>query len=230
VATALLQQFFKDIPERKSGEPAAAWQARYHHGLEAFGQRVCERYTEGTLVRILDSTDVETRQAGCLALGQCGTMASNRPLCGMLHDEEPAVRQSASEALWAIWFRAGTAEQNEELKRLVELAAGNEGDADEIVAGFDALLSQAPDFAEVYNQRAIFWFRLGEYAKAVKDCERVLKLNPQHFGAIGGMAQAYMKQRKLRAALRAFRRSFRINPNLEGVRQAIQSLEKTLGE
>jgi cytochrome c-type biogenesis protein CcmH/NrfG len=44
------------------------------------------------------------------------------------------------------------------------------------------------------------------------------------------MAQCYLKQRKLRAALRAFRRSYRINPNLDDVHQAIQSLEETLGE
>jgi cytochrome c-type biogenesis protein CcmH/NrfG len=66
--------------------------------------------------------------------------------------------------------------------------------------------------------------------KSIKDCERTLKLNPQHFGAAGGMAQCFLKQRKLRAALRAFRRSCRINPNLEEVNQAIESLEKTLGE
>ncbi len=230
MATALLLQFFNDMPERNSGEPAPAWQARYQAGEDTFGQRVRQRYTEGTLLRLLDTTDAPTRQAACFALGLFGTMASNRPLCTMLHDEEASIRQAASEALWAIWFRAGTPEHNEELQRLVGLASTEESDPEAILAGFDALIKKAPDFAEVYNQRAIFWFRLGEFAKAVKDCEKVLKLNPQHFGAIGGMAQSYMKQRKLRAALRAYRRSFRINPNLEGVRQAIQSLEKTLGE
>ena len=35
---------------------------------------------------------------------------------------------------------------------------------------------------------------------------------------------------KLRAALRSYRRAARINPHLEGVRQAIESLEKILGE
>jgi tetratricopeptide (TPR) repeat protein len=230
VATALLLQFFNEMPERNSGEPAPAWQNRYHAGEEMFGERVRERYTEGTLLRLLDTTDVPTRQAACLALGLFGTMASNRPLCSMLHDEEPTVRQAASEALWSIWFRASTPEHNEELQRLVGLASSDDSDPETILAGFEALIKKAPDFAEAFNQRAIFWFRLGEFGKAVKDCERVLKLNPHHFGAIGGMAQSYMKQRKLRAALRAYRRSFRINPNLEGVRQAIQSLEKTLGE
>jgi tetratricopeptide (TPR) repeat protein len=157
-------------------------------------------------------------------------MISNRILARMLHDDDPAVRQTVSEAMWSIWFRAGTPEQNEELQRLVSMAASDENDQDTILGGFEDLIKQAPEFAEVYNQRAVYFFRHGQLVQSIKDCERTLKLNPHHFGAAGGMAQGYLKQRKLRAALRAFRRSFRINPNLEEVQVAIQSLEKTLGE
>ena len=39
-----------------------------------------------------------------------------------------------------------------------------------------------------------------------------------------------MKQRKLRAALRCYRRAHRINPNLDGVPEVIHSIERTLGE
>jgi tetratricopeptide (TPR) repeat protein len=230
MATALLLEYYQELPERTSGEPAQAWQRRYQIGVDKYQQKVQTRYNEGTLLRLLDASHSQTRQAAALALGLCGSMVSNRTLAGMLHDDDPAVRQMASEAMWSIWFRAGTPEQNQELQRLIGLAASEENDPDTILAGFDALLRDAGDFAEVYNQRAIFFAKRGEFAKSIKDCERVLKLNPHHFGAAGGMAQGYLKQRKLRAALRAYRRSFRINPNLDGVRQAIQSLEKTLGE
>jgi len=230
VATALLLEYYTEVPERQDGEPAHVWTHRYQVALDQFKQRVDKRYTEGTLQRLLDAAHTTTRQAAVLALGVCGSMASNRPLAGMLHDDDAAVRQLASDSMWSIWFRVSSPENNEELQRLVGLAASEESDDDTLQAGFDALIQQAPEFAEAYNQRAILHFRRGEFARAAKDCERVLKLNPQHFGAAGGLAQSYMKQRKLRAALRAYRRSFRINPNLDGVRQAIQSLEKTLGE
>jgi tetratricopeptide (TPR) repeat protein len=230
VAMALLLEYYAELPERISGEPSHAWMHRYDAGLDKFKQRVEQRYTEGTLQRLLDTGHSQTRQAAVLALGICGTMASNRPLAGMLHDDDPGVRQLATEAMWSIWFRASSPQHNEELQRLVGLAASEETDPETLQTGFDALIQQAPEFAEAYNQRGILHFRRGDYVKAIKDCDRVLKLNPQHFGAAGGLAQCYMKQRKLRAALRAYRRSFRINPNLDGVRQAIQSLEKTLGE
>ena len=230
MATALLSDYFRELPERSPGEPAQPWQRRYEAGLNRYLQRVLERYTEGTLQRLLDAELPQTRQAAILALGLSAGISSNRTLAGMLHDDDPGVRQMASEAMWSIWFRAGTPEQNEELQRLVGLAAGDESAPDVILSGFESLIKEAPEFAEVYNQRAIFYFRLGDLVKSIKDCERTLKLNPHHFGAANGMAQCYLKQRKLRASLRAFRRSFRINPNLEDVQQAIMSLEKTLGE
>jgi tetratricopeptide (TPR) repeat protein len=230
VATAQLLEYFRELPERAAGEPVQAWHRRYQAGLLKFQQRVRERYTEGTLQRLLDASLPQTRQAAALALGLSGCMISNRVLSRMLHDDDPTVRQAVSEAMWSIWSRAGTPDQNEELQHLVEMAASDEADPEKVLAGFEDLIKQAPDFAEVYNQRALYYYRLGDLTKSIKDCERTLKLNPQHFGAAGGMAQCYLKQRKLRAALRAFRRSYRINPNLDEVQQAIQSLEKTLGE
>ena len=101
---------------------------------------------------------------------------------------------------------------------------------EEAQAGFEALIRKSPRFAEAYNQRAIFHFQRGDYARAIADCEKTLRLNPYHFGAASGMAQCFMKQKKLRAALRIFRRANRINPNLDSVREAIQSLERMLGE
>ena len=91
-------------------------------------------------------------------------------------------------------------------------------------------MRKAPRFAEAFNQRALYHYHRGDYVKAIGDCEKALRLNPCHFGAASGMGQCFMKQKKLRAALRIYRRANRINPNLEMVREAIQSLERMLGE
>lgn len=146
-----------------------------------------------------------------------------------MRDEDPAVRQLAGDALWSIWFRADSADNTKELQRLIRLDIDSVG-APQVVAEFDALIMRAPGFAEAYNQRAIVHFRTGNYAKAILDCEKVLRLNPCHFGAASGLAQCFMKQKKLRAALRSYRRANRIHPHLDGVLQAIESLEKILGE
>jgi tetratricopeptide (TPR) repeat protein len=227
VSIPLLVEFYRALPQRRAKETDEIWTQRWQTGLDNFRQEALARYTEGTLQRLLDYHAVEGRQAAVLALSLVGTMRSNEALASLLHDEDLTVRQMTADALWAIWFRADSPENNQELQRLIHL---NPQEPDKIRTGFEALLKKAPRFAEAYNQRAVHYFRLGDYQKSIEDCEKTLKLNPFHFGAAGGLAQCYMKQNKLRSALRAFRRAVRINPNLEGMHQVIRSLERLLGE
>ena len=225
----VLIQFFQEIPDRQEGENARRWAQRFQAGLEKFKVAVKERYSGGTLERLLSSPSAQVRQAATLALGMIGAWEANKPLAEMLRDEHPLVRQVAGDSLWSLWFRASTPENNRELQRLMRLKPEEIG-AEPILRGYLALIEKAPTFAEAYNQRAILYFRLGDMAAAIADCTMALKHNPFHFGAASGMAQCYMKQKKLRAALRSYRRAHRINPSLDGVEQVIHSLERMLGE
>jgi tetratricopeptide (TPR) repeat protein len=222
---ALLIEYYRRIPERKDNEEAETWAVRLQEALDGFKQEVKARYSEGTLQRLVAGPNAEARRAAVVALGLVGTMGSNKAVAQRLHDGDAQVRQLATDALWALWFRAGSDAQNQELQRIMRLR-----DPDEALQGFQALIKKAPKFAEAYNQRAILWFRLEEYQKSIADCEATLKLNPYHFGAQGGMGQCYMKLRKPRGALKAFKAALRLNPNLEGVEDTIRTLEDVLGE
>jgi tetratricopeptide (TPR) repeat protein len=72
-------------------------------------------------------------------------------------------------------------------------------------------------------------FQLQEYEKSAADCEKALRLNKQHFGAAAGLGRCYLRLRRPRPTLRAFRTAHRINPNLEGAQDAIRDLENVLG-
>jgi tetratricopeptide (TPR) repeat protein len=229
VSQPILVEFFQEIPDRKEGENPRRWAQRFQAGLDKFKLAIKERYSEGTLERLLSSSSAQVRQAATLALGMIGTWQANKPLAEMLRDEHTLVCQVASDSLWSLWFRASTPENNRELQRLMRLKPDEIG-AEPILRGYLALIEKAPKFAEAFNQRAILYFRLGDMAAAIADCTMALRLNPYHFGAASGMAQCYMKQKKLRAALRSYRRAHRINPNLDGVEQVIHSLERMLGE
>ena len=225
----LLLQYYQLLPGSRADGPDADATREFRKGLTRFKRAVLARYNEATLQRLLRWQPAEVRQAAVLALGLVGSMKINASLAGCLHDEDGTVRRLASEALWSVWFRADAPENNAELQRILLLRVDEVG-PEAILADFDALLRKAPRFAEVYNQRGILQFRCGVYSRAVADCERALRLNPYHFGAASGLGQCFMKQKKLRAALRGFRRALRINPNLDGVRQSIASIERLLGE
>jgi tetratricopeptide (TPR) repeat protein len=225
----LLLQYYNLLPERKTEDDPRQAAHRIRRGLHRFKKAVEVKYGEATLVRLLVCPNPEVRQAAVLALGLIGSLNVNALLAARLHDEDGIVREMAADALWSVWFRADSKENNYELQRLMQLRTDKDNAA-AVLAGFGALIEKAPRFAEAYNQRAIVYFRLGDLANSVADCEKVLRLNPYHFGAAGGLAQCFMKQKKLRAALRTYRRANRINPNLDGVKQVIDSLERMLGE
>jgi tetratricopeptide (TPR) repeat protein len=225
VGQAFLVEFYDELRQTDAGDPQRRSAERLKAALETFQEKVQTRYTEGTLQRLLDCPTVEARRAAVLALGLIGTLESNGAVAAMLHDEDRTVRQMAVEALWSLWFRGDTDAHNQALHR-----AMGQIDPHKAIAGLSALIQSAPAFAEAYNQRAIVYFRLEEYQDSIADCEAALKLNPYHFGAQAGMAQCYMKLKKPRAALKAFRRAHHINPNLEGVEETIHFLENALGE
>jgi tetratricopeptide (TPR) repeat protein len=224
VGKAFLVEYYNELPQPGAGDNPRRWAERLKAALDQFQEKVRARYTEGTLQRLLDCPTVEARRAAVLALGLIGTLESNGAVAALLHDEDRTVRQMAAEALWSLWFRADTDANNEELRRLTR-----QNDPRKAIAGLDALIKKAPAFAEAYNQRAILYFRLEEYQQSIADCEKVLKLNAFHFGAEAGMAQCYMKLKKPRSALKAFRHAHQINPNLEGVEETIHFLENALG-
>src|SRR5205809_4643790 len=225
MSSALLVAYFQQLPEQRPADKNKEGKVLRRDAVATFKKRVAGRYTEGTLLRLLESPDPRTRQAAVLALGLLGSMDTSENLADHLRDEDPVLGRMAADALWSVWFRADSPENNEELRRLARVQ-----DHPRALAGLDALLARAPDFAEAYNQRAVVHFRLKDYARSLEDCERALQLNPDHFAALAGRGNCFLRLRKNRAALRAFRQALRINPYLDGIAATIRTLEEALDE
>jgi tetratricopeptide (TPR) repeat protein len=223
VRTALLVEYYRRLPERKEDEEPEAWAVRLQEGLEGFRHEIGARYTEATLQRVLTFPVAESRRAAVLALGLLGTPPINKSVAARLHDGDSQVRQMASDALWAIWFRGEAPAHAQDLQRILRIR-----NAAKALEAYAALIEKAPQFAEAFNQRAILYFRLGEFQKSIADCEATLKLNPVHFGAQAGMAQCYMKLGKPKHALKHCKAALRINPNMDGVHEMIRTLEDVL--
>jgi tetratricopeptide (TPR) repeat protein len=219
VPASLLVELFDRLPEFRPGDDEDLWAAGMQEAVRRFRAAVRDRYTEGTLQRLLGADDAKTRRAAALAVGLVGTPDSVAAAAAALHDDDPLVRQFAAEGLWELWFRGGTADQNRRLRQ-----AAREPDAARARAELDRLVAEAPAFAEAHNQRAIWFFKQGEFARAVEDCETVLRLNPHHFGAACGLGQCLLKLNRPRGALRAFRLALSINPDLD-LHDTVRALE-----
>lgn len=222
MSNSLLVEYYQQMPEGRSD---AKPKMTRKEAIEVFKHRIAERYSEGTLLRLLENGDDLSRRAALFALGLLGTMNACSAIAARLHDEDRETAQMAAETLWTLWFRADSPAHNQELQRLARLR-----DRNKALAAMDALIQRAPEFAEAYNQRAIIYFRMKKFDRSIADCEKALKLNPYHFGAQAGLGQCYMQMRKHRAALKAFRAALRLNPHMDGVAETIRALENALGE
>ncbi|MCZ2340944.1 MAG: HEAT repeat domain-containing protein [Bacteroidales bacterium] len=225
MSNSLLVESFEKLPQPRPGDDPDLLRAGVQEAMCEFRDVVLQRYTEGTLQRLLLSGDTADRRAAVMGLALIGTMKSNPILAQALHDPDCQVRSAASDAVWDVWFRGGNRDQNWQLQRALLL----NGTA-EAIAALDELIQSAPEFAEAYNQRAILHYRRGEFAKAVADCEITLRLNPVHFGAASGMGQCYLHMNRPRAALRAFRQALAIFPDWDEVKDRLRDLENTHGE
>jgi tetratricopeptide (TPR) repeat protein len=191
--------------------------------VEQFRLLVSTRYTEGTLCRLAESGHTQARRAAILALGVCGTYQSNASVARGLRDSDLTVRRLAGDALWSIWFRADTPENNKLLEQ-VTLLLGRQR-AEEAIELATKLIERAPKFAEAYNKRATARFFLQRYEESLADCRRVLELNPYHFGALSGMAMCQLELGLKADALKTYQRALKLQPYDEALRERVSALE-----
>jgi Tfp pilus assembly protein PilF len=176
----------------------------------------------------LQQKDAQTRAGACTVLGELGKPGDLPLLMGALYDPDARVRQAAEGAIWHVWGRSGDQATDRVFERgLAQMQGGELPDAAET---FGRVIGMNPDFAEGWNKRATVYFLLGEDDLSLKDCAEVLKRNPQHFGVLSGYGQIYLRKGDLERARDYFRRALTINPNMEGVRNSIELIEKVMIE
>jgi tetratricopeptide (TPR) repeat protein len=191
-----------------------------------FCQKTSECYDQGTLQRLVGHDGRMVRRAAVLALGLLGNYEANPSLGRALQDEDRTVRTMAENAIRRVWNRAGTPEQQRQLRAVARLNLAQH--YQQSIRRATELLEAAPGFAEAWSQRAIAHFALGNHRQAIDDCHQALEFNPYHFAAAAGMGQAYLQLGDHAAALESFRRALRLNPDLEAVRVQIARLTRLI--
>src|SRR5262245_3816150 len=79
---------------------------------------------------------------------------------------------------------------------------------------FGNIIVTRPDYAEAWNKRATLYYLVGNYQESLNDIDRVLALEPRHFGAIAGKGMVLLKMGKPADALVAFRQALAVDPAL----------------
>mgnify|MGYP003334037134 CR=1 FL=1 len=173
-----------------------------------------------------------------LAAGLVAAVVLTMPVAGQASQKDPRLgplferlkEANAQEArgiesqIWQIWSKADDS-ATESLMRLA-MRAMQAGDVKGAFVLFDAITTQAPDFAEGWNQRATALFTLGALDESIAAINKTLELEPRHFGALSGLGMIRMRKNQDNEALKAFEDAAKVHPNLPGVKTNIENLRK----
>lgn len=175
----------------------------------------------------LASASAAERGEGVEELARIGTMDDVEVLLDALRDRDRHVRALAERAIWRVWLRSGDAEVDTLVsKGIAHMEAQQMGAA---VEAFTRAIERRPDFAEAWNKRATAWFLMGDFEQSLRDCDRTLERNPNHFGALAGCGGIYAQRDELERALDYLQRAYALNPNLEGVEVGLALIRHRLG-
>lgn len=124
----------------------------------------------------------------------------------------PMEANDLTSKIWALWFHAPNAEAAAIMEQALERRNANDYSGAATI--LDELVEEAPDWAEAWNQRATIRYLLRDFEGSLADIDRVLALEPKHFGALSGEALILMQQGKMAAAQLVLRKAVEIHPFL----------------
>jgi tetratricopeptide (TPR) repeat protein len=135
------------------------------------------------------------------------------------NDEES---QLIEQSIWKLWMTSDSPTADVLMTQAVKAMAAEESNA--ALTILDDLIAVHPDFMEAWNRRATLYFTMGQFDKSLADVDKVLDLEPRHFGALAGRGMILRAKGDVAGARRAFQEALKVNPHMQGVVNALKEL------
>ena len=130
--------------------------------------------------------------------------------------------------IWAVWSK----HPND--NRLTDkMEFGTElmqyGDYNYALKVFDNIIVTDPQWPEAWNKRATLYFLMNKLTDSLDDIDKVLSIEPRHFGALSGQARIFIKLQKYEKAIKSIERALEFYPSFRS-RELIPEIEKLIQE
>lgn len=134
----------------------------------------------------------------------------DRLFADLKRESDAREAERISQRIWARWRDSGSATAN----LLMQWADKAVTDKNNSLALdlLDQVVVLMPEYAEGWNRRATLHYAMGNHAKSMADINRVLSLEPRHFGAMAGMAAILDAAGNDALALRAWEQMLQVYP------------------
>ncbi|WP_371223059.1 tetratricopeptide repeat protein [Roseovarius sp. 2305UL8-3] len=153
-------------------------------------------------------------------------MARLDELFAQLQEADARSAQTLAGEIELEFSKSGSATMDLLLKRGRD--AFEAGKTMEAIEHLTALTDHAPDFAEGYYYRALAYIQAELMGPSFADLERVLTLNPRHFGAIEALGFLLEDMNRPEMAQEAYERVLALHPHHKDVTAALERLEPQL--
>jgi tetratricopeptide (TPR) repeat protein len=172
----------------------------------------------------LDAPQAEPQEAAAPQLSPSEMRADTLDrMFAQLHKASEREAAKIEAGIWKMWMLSDSPSADAVLGQVAKAMSDKD-----YVAAMDmanTVIELYPDYAEAWNKRATLFFIIGRNEESLADIEKVLALEPRHFGALSGRGMIYEKMGKPGLALKAFRDALAIHPQLKSVKDAIERLE-----
>lgn len=141
-------------------------------------------------------------------------------------EPDPSPAKRIADKIWSEWRRSDSATANQ----LMAWANEAMGESRHFIALdlLDQVTVLMPDYAEGWNRRATLHFMMDNHSKSMADINRVLALEPRHFGALMGMGAILSQAGKDQAALGIYLKVLEIYPAMREAQTRVGELTDEL--
>ncbi len=150
----------------------------------------------------------------------------DRLFASLQKTKQPAELRVLEAQIWTIWLRSKSDTTNLLMQQGMRAMAKREHKKG--LELFTSITELEPDFAEGWNKRATLLYVMGRYRQSIADCDRVLALEPRHFGALSGLGLIYTALEEPAKALEAYENVLKVHPNARHAQQQAKALRKRI--
>ena len=130
--------------------------------------------------------------------------------------------------IWSIWNEHPT---NNKLTERLEF--GTElmqyGDYNYALKVFSNIIVSDPKWSEAWNKRATVFFLMSQFKNSLNDIDKVLSIEPRHFGALSGQARIFIKLQKYEKAIKSLEQALKFYPSFKSG-EMITEIERLIRE
>ena len=129
--------------------------------------------------------------------------------------------------IWSVWSKHPNNTLTEKLEFGTELM--QYGDYNYALKVFSNVLENDPNWSEAWNKRATVYFLMNQLKKSLDDIDKVLYIEPRHFGALSGQARIFIKLQQYEKAIKSIEQALKFYPSFKS-QELIPEIERLIRE